>query len=188
MRQKRPEWFKTYEEKPVCSRCGTSITGTVLRTLEVSAPICRKCAFEIKGPYRRSRDVTDEKPVLTPEEIRNRNILISCLALATAVLLWRAYVLAPLFKPEQPLRHGTYQTNPSGDKCIKNLWVLSARLQQAELPEALPGCPSSGMPYRVDKSENDTIISCPTPGEHLLDELSVSYDNPVPRAAGWREE
>jgi hypothetical protein len=131
--------------------------------------------------------MTVEKPGLSPEEIRNRNILITCLAVATAVLLWRAYVLAPLFKPEQPLRHGTYQTSPSGDRCIKNLWVLSARLQQAGLPEALPRCPSSGMSYKVRESASNTIISCPTPGEHLLDELSVSYDDPVPKAVGRRK-
>lgn len=186
MRRKRPDWVVTYDEKPTCSRCGASITGRVIRTFETDAPVCRQCAFELSLPRKRASGTTERKAVLSPEELRRRNILLGILVLLTFVLSWRAYAVAPLLKPDQPLRLGTYNTNAKGDRCINNLWQLSAALQQGGLPEDRPRCPSSHRAYEVRQGDADTVISCPTPGDHGLESLTASLAQPIPRAVPWR--
>jgi hypothetical protein len=104
------------------------------------------------------------------------------------VLAWRIAAFAPLLEPDKPLRHGTYETDELTDRCIEQLWKLSRQLQENSLPDGFPSCPKSGRPYVLTQEGENTVILCPTPGEHGLTRLSVSLNSPVPLALSAGEQ
>ncbi len=174
-----------YEEKPQCHRCGATIIGVVPRWYD-EKPLCRECVFELeelaRKPGARNIVVDEVKPPLTPEQKARRLAMAGGLVIVFAVLFFRAYTIAPLLAPDKPLRHGVAKTDALTDQCVAQLWRLSRTLQDGQIPGILPLCPKSSRQYVVDRTENDTVISCPTPESHGLASLSVSRSNPVPNA------
>jgi hypothetical protein len=172
-----------YEEKPHCVKCGAEIVGVIPRLWD-SKPMCRECTFELEQQAAmpdvgRSRMEAGKEP-LTPEEKKRRAIIFGILAVALLALGLRAVAIAPLLKPSQPLRHGTFDTDATADRCINELWKLSRQLQDRRLPSPLPLCPLTGKAYTVVEGEDDTRIECPNPGEHGLKQLIVSLKKPIP--------
>ncbi len=173
-----------YDEKPICGRCGTTITGVVSSTKN-GKPLCRDCAYELGERARhrkKSPPVKEQNPIWERREKTRRRAALALIGLVVAVFFLRAVTVAPLFKPRQPLRDGTYDTDRKTDECIENLWELSRRLQGNTLPDTLPSCPLSGRPYVLSQEEDDTVIRCPNPAEHGLKALWVSLRFPAPTA------
>ena len=174
-----------YEEKPTCGRCGAGIVGVIPRRKD-GKPLCRECAFELEEMRLKTGgkavQVEEAPAPVSQEELQKRTALIVILALTVVFLLFRIYTLAPMFQAPKPLRAGATQTDALTDECIKNMWRLSRDLQNKDLPNVLPLCPKSGRQYIVADLEDDTLISCPTPGEHGLEKLSVSLNSPIPHA------
>jgi hypothetical protein len=179
-----------YEEKLVCGRCGAGIVGVIPRWRE-KKPLCRECSFELEQmalkPGGRMIETKEEKAPLTPEEKNRRIALISLLAVIILFLLIRIYFIAPMLQAPKPLRLGVTATDSLTDKCIEQLWGLSRNLQDGKIPNILPLCPKSSKQYIVTELEDDTIISCPTPSEHGLAQLTVSLDSPIPHALAGDE-
>lgn len=176
---------KVYEEKPRCGRCGAGIVGVVPRWYN-DRPLCRECTFELEQmvlkPGGKITDIEELQTPMTPEELTRRNILIGVLFLIIFFLLFRLYTIAPMLQAPKPLRLGVKATDSLTDKCIEQMWVLSKNLQEKKLPAILPLCPKSSRQYIVTELEDDTTISCPTPEEHNLKELTISLSFPIPRA------
>jgi hypothetical protein len=174
-----------YEEKPHCMKCGAEIVGVIPRLWDAK-PMCRECAFELEQlaakPGVRGVAVEEEKEPLTPEEKQRRAILIGVFAVMFLVLGIRVWSIAPLLKPAQPLRHGTFETDAVTDRCILKLWKISRQLQDGKLPSPMPLCPLSRKPYDVIEGENDILVTCPNPEEHGLSRLSISWKRPIPLA------
>jgi hypothetical protein len=174
-----------YEEKPHCVKCGAEIVGVIPRLWD-SKPMCRECTFELElqaaKPDAGRFKVEDEKEPLTPEEKQRRAIIFGILTVAFLALGLRGLAIAPLLKPAQPLRHGTFETDSTTDRCINELWKLSRLLQDRRLSSPMPLCPLSGKAYLLIEGENDTQISCPNPEEHGLTRLGVSRKRPIPLA------
>jgi len=179
-----------YEEKPLCGRCGAGIVGVIPKRRD-GKPLCRECAFELEqmtlqtGGGKIETEV--ESTPLTPEEKTRRIALISLLAVTVLILLIRIYTIAPLLQAPKPLRQGVTATDSTTDKCIEQLWRLSRNLQDGQLPNILPLCPKSFKQYIVTELTDDTIISCPAPGEHGLEKLTVSLSSPIPHALAGDE-
>lgn len=174
-----------YEEKPLCGRCGAGIVGVIPKWKD-EKPLCRECSFELEQialkPGGKRIEVEAERAPLTPEERNKRIALISLLSVVIIFLLFRIYSIAPMLQAPKPLRQGVAATDSLTDKCIEQLWVLSKDLQEKKLPGTLPSCPKSSRPYIVTELADDTIISCPDPGEHALSKLTVSLSSPIPHA------
>jgi hypothetical protein len=174
-----------YEEKPRCGRCGAGIVGVIPRRWD-GKPLCRECAFELEEMAIKSRGhkvvFDDEKPAPSPEELQRRTILLCVLSVAVLILLFRIYTIAPLLSPPKPIRLGVKVTDSVTDRCIEQLWVLSRKLQDGNLPRIMPVCPLSSKEYIVRELANDTVISCPNPAGHGLESLSVSLKSPIPNA------
>jgi len=186
--RKNPERI-IYDEKPACGRCGNTIIGVVSRIRD-GKPLCRDCIFELDQLMRKPGGrivVEEEKLPLTREEKIQRAVILGSLGLIVIFFLWRVFAIAPLLKPAQPLRTGTYETDAVTDRCIRQLWVLSKQLQENRLPESFPPCPMSGRSYTLVQEEDDIVIRCPTPEEHGLTSLSVSLNSPVPLAVSGEE-
>ncbi|UCG39025.1 MAG: hypothetical protein JSV00_01965 [bacterium] len=184
-----------YEEKPSCGRCGKTIVGVppklteekiaFLPRFDADKPLCRDCLYELEllAQKRSGRIHLDAiKVPLTPEEKARRMMKVSFLVFAALIMFWRSFVIVPLIKTERPLRHGTYETDAVTDRCINQLWSLSRNLQEHQMPDVLPGCPKTGIPYTVITEGEDTLIRCPNPEQHNLKSLQVSRFEPVPIA------
>jgi hypothetical protein len=174
-----------YEEKPLCGRCGAGIIGVIPKWRD-EKPLCRECSFELEQmalkPGGKKVEIEEEKAPLTPDEKTRRIALISLLAVTVLILLIRIYTIIPMLQPPKPLRQGVIATDSLTDKCIEKMWRLSKNLQEDKLPNILPLCPKSSRQYIVTELTDDTIISCPNPGEHGLENLTVSLSSPIPYA------
>jgi hypothetical protein len=174
-----------YEEKPLCGRCGAGIVGVIPKWKD-EKPLCRECSFELEQialkPGGKRIEVEAERAPLTPEERNKRIALISLLSIVILFLLFRIYSIAPMLQAPKPLRRGVAATDSLTDKCIEQMWALSRDLQGNKLPDILPSCPKSARQYVVTELADDTIISCPDPGEHGLSKLTVSLSSPIPYA------
>lgn len=175
-----------YEDRPRCGRCGAGIVGVIPKRLD-GKPLCRECAFELeemtfkaRGVKRLSEENVNATP--DPEELTRRTILFCLLGVIVLIFLFRIYTIAPIFQSPKPIRQGVTATDTLTDSCIEQLWMLSRNLQDGKLPNILPVCPSSSRRYIVTELEDDTLISCPTPEEHGLAELSVSQSSVIPKA------
>ena len=182
---------KVYEEKPQCGRCGAGIIGVVPRWYN-DRPLCRECTFELeqmalKGGVGKM-EIEEPKAPPTPEEIARRTTLLVLLIFIVVIFLYRIYTIAPMLQAPKPLRLGVKITDSVTDRCIEQLWILSRDLQENKLPNILPICPASSQQYIVSEVEDDVIISCPTPGEHGLKELTISLSFPIPRALSGDEQ
>lgn len=181
--REKPEMI-IYDEKPACGRCGSTITGVVSSTWD-GKPLCRECAFDLGEKARRPRKrlvIREETFPSAQGEKARRRAALGFIGLVAVVFLWRIFAVAPLLKPAQPLRNGTYRTDRLADECISQLWELSKLLQEDRLPDTLPLCPQSGRPYVLTREGDDTVISCPNPAEHGLEALWVSRFLPPPTA------
>jgi hypothetical protein len=180
-----------YEEKPLCGRCGAGIIGVIPKWRD-EKPLCRECSFELEQmalkPGGKKIEIVEEKAPPTQEEINRRNVLIAALIITVFFLFFRIYTIAPMLQDPKPLRQGVAVTDSLTDKCIKQLWRFSKDLQEHNLPNILPVCPRSSEQYIVTEVTDDTVISCPTPGEHGLEELSVSLNSPIPYALAGDEQ
>ena len=180
-----------YEEKPLCGRCGAGIVGVIPKWLN-QKPLCRECAFELEQmalkPRGKMIEIEDVKAPLTPEEKNKRIFLTGLFVITILVLLFRIYAIAPLLQDPKPLRRGVTATNSLTDKCIEQMWRLSRDLQENNMQPLLPICPKSARQYIVRELTDDTIISCPTPEEHGLAQLTVSLNSPVPHALAREEQ
>ena len=180
-----------YEEKPLCGRCGAGIIGVIPKWRD-GKPLCRECSFELEQmalkPGGKKIEIEEEKAPLTPDEKTRRIALVSLLAVIVLILLIRIYTIAPMLQPPKPLRQGVAVTDSLTDKCIEQMWRLSKDLQEHNLPNILPICPKSSRQYIVTELTDDTIISCPTPGEHGLAKLTISLNSPIPYALTGDEQ
>lgn len=104
-------------------------------------------------------------------------VLIACLGF----IVYQSPRLLASFNEPKPVRMGTYATDATTDKCIKNLWQLAYELQQGKngVSHALV-CPASGKPYAISRGPNPEI-HCPNPGSHGFRSIAVSKNNPVPK-------
>ena len=180
-----------YEEKPQCGRCGAGIVGVIPKWRN-EKPLCRECAFELEQmhlkPAGRMIEVETEKTPLTSEEKNKRIALISLLGVVILILLFRIYTIAPMLQDPKPLRQGVAVTDSLTDKCIEQMWLLSKNLQEGKKLNLLLSCPKSSRQYLVTELTDDTIISCPTPGEHGLAKLTVRLSSPIPYALARDEQ
>ena len=180
-----------YEEKPRCGRCGAGIVGVIPKWRD-EKPLCRECAFELESmslkPAGKMISIENGKPLLPPEEKKQRIALISLLGVVILILLIRIYTIAPLLQPPKPLRKGVAATDALTDKCIEQMWRLSRDLQEGRKLNLLLLCPKSSRQYVVTELKDDTIISCPTPNEHGLAKLTVSLNSPIPYALAMDEQ
>ena len=180
-----------YEERPLCGRCGAGIVGVIPKWRDAK-PLCRECSFELEQmalkPGVKRIEIEEEKAPLTPEEKARRIVFISLFTVTVLILLIRIYTIAPLLQAPKPLRQGVTATDFLTDKCIEQLWMLSRDLQEDKLPSILPLCPKSSRQYVVTELSDDTVISCPTPGEHGLAKLTVSLNSPIPHALAGDEQ
>ena len=180
-----------YEEKPLCGRCGAGIVGVIPKRRD-GKPLCRECAFELENIAYQTMGgkigSVKEKPAPSPEELTRRKVLIGLLGAVILILSFRIYTIAPMLQPLKPIRLGVQATDSLTDKCIAQLWMLSRNLQDDNLPDVLPVCPSSSKQYIVTELGDDTVINCPTPREHGLMELSVSLSLPIPNALAGDEQ
>jgi len=103
-------------------------------------------------------------------------VLIACLGF----IVYQSPRLLASFQEPKPVRMGTYATDATTDKCIKNLWQLAYELQQGKkgVSQTLV-CPASGKPYTITPGSNPEI-HCPNPGSHGFRSIAVSKKNPVP--------
>ena len=172
-----------YEEKPQCGRCGADIVGVIPKWRH-NKPLCRECSFELEQlaskPGIKSFALDEVKEPLTPEEKKRRAVIFAVLTIAFLALGLRILSISPLLQPARPLRHGTFETDATTDRCIEELWKLSRQLQDGKLPGLLPLCPLSGKGYVLVAEEEDTRINCPNPVEHGLSRLTVSRKRPIP--------
>lgn len=104
------------------------------------------------------------------------------LAACLAVMVFQSkQVLSALRQKDRPLRQGSFATDPLADRCVENLWRISARLQRMQPPGSNFVCPASGKPYGLTRKNNNMVVRCPNPGKHGLAELRVDRINPVPK-------
>jgi|WetSurMetagenome_2_1015567.scaffolds.fasta_scaffold760924_1 uncharacterized protein YbaR (Trm112 family) len=103
-------------------------------------------------------------------------VLIACLGF----LVYQSPRLLASFQEPKPVRMGTYGTDATTDKCIKNLWQLAYELQQGKkgVGQTMV-CPASGKPYTIIPGANPEI-HCPNPGSHGFRSIAVTKKNPVP--------
>jgi len=172
-----------YEEKKKCGRCGEIIVGVVPRK-EGGKPLCRSCAYmESKLLEEQVTQITiDDTPpvILTPQEKAIQVGAWVALVLSLLFLFYRVQIDYQVFKPAQPHRLGTYETNAGTDKCIEELWQISRMMQDGKLTETMPLCPVTLKSYVMVKTDENTVITCPNPGEHGIENLYVSRKSPVP--------
>lgn len=103
-------------------------------------------------------------------------VLVTCLGF----IGYQSPRLLASFKEPKPVRMGTYATDATTDKCIKNLWQLAYELQQDK--EGVGHgmvCPASGKTYAISRGPN-TEIHCPNPGSHGFRDIVITKKNPVP--------
>lgn len=102
------------------------------------------------------------------------------LASITIFIFQAPRLLYSITKENKPHRIGTYDTDKRTDMCIKNLWKVSALLQQDKLPEKNMLCPVSQKPYEITESGDDIIVSSPSPELYGFEAIQVSKKKPVP--------
>jgi hypothetical protein len=88
--------------------------------------------------------------------------------------------LIAAFRDPKPVRMGTYETDETTDRCIRNLWQQAYLVQQGRSDAArYVVCPATGRPY-VFKREPDQEIHCPNPDRHGFRDIVVTRLKPVP--------
>jgi hypothetical protein len=172
------------KQEKSCSGCGNPLTGERGdKHGQEGEAYCPQCMIGRAEKYIADRAVG---AVEMPRSKRLREtwawkiamvlVLIACLGF----LVYQSPRLLTSFQEPKPVRMGTYATDASTDKCIKNLWQLAYELQQGKkgVGQTLV-CPASGKPYAIIPGTNPEI-QCPNPGSHGFRKIAVSKKNPVP--------
>ncbi len=155
-----------------CKKCGKIVDSDQL--------YCSQCIIELAEENITEPEDDTQKP---PRHVKNRKKVVAqwiVLLVCVAIIAFQMPKLFAAFKEDQPIRHGTYETNALTDQCINNLWHISRLLQDGKLPGNDIVCPASGKSYVIVKVGKDTVARCPNPGLHGFSEISVSRHSPCP--------
>ena len=150
----------------LCALCGEPLTDGV----------CLRCRIVTADKNLRR----DEAPSAPAFPVRSATWL-AALGLLVAVGLWCLPAAIKAFEPPSDISEGAPVTDPRTNACIRNLWLMAARLQGGNHSSEGLSCPVAKKPYRVLNPEGAWSASCPDPLGHGYSELTVSDKNPVPR-------
>jgi len=164
-----------------CPGCGNLLEGdSGDKNGHEGEVYCPQCMIDRAEKYIEDRAIEMPKLKRLREtrawKVAMALVLIACLGF----IVYQSPRLLASFKEPKPVRMGTYATDATTDKCIKNLWRLAYELQQGKkgVGQTLV-CPASGKPYTIGRGPN-TEIHCPNPGSHGFMSITVSKKNPVP--------
>ena len=155
-----------------CKKCGKIVDSDQL--------YCSQCIIELAEENITEPAEDTQKP---PRPARSRKKVVAqwiVLLVCVVIIAFQMPKLFAAFKEDQPIRHGTYETDAQTDQCINNLWHISRLLQDGNLPGNDIVCPASGKPYVIIKAGEDTVARCPNPGLHGFSEISASMLSPCP--------
>ncbi len=155
-----------------CKKCG--------KIVDKDQFYCSQCIIELA-----EENITDlsEDTQKQHRPARSRTKVVAqwiVLLVCLTIIAFQMQKMFSAFKKNQPIRHGTYETNAPTDQCIKNLWHISKVLQEGKLPGNDIVCPASGKQYVIVKVGEDTGARCPNPELHGFSEISVSKHSPCP--------
>jgi len=168
-----------------CPGCGKPLVGDSGDEHGREGEIhCPQCMIERAEKYIEDRSVgAVEKSGLKRlrETMAWKIALVVVLCACLGIIVYQFPRLLASFKGPQPIRMGgTYATDATTDKCIKNLWQFVYELQQGKKGAGQTlVCPASGKPYTIIPGTNPEI-HCPNPGSHGFRDIVVSKKNPVP--------
>jgi hypothetical protein len=167
------------EQKNICKACGKPVTGDIQPDARGDV-FCRQCAIE-----QLEKDLWQ-----TPEEMPNvkhtrmtgtwRIVMIIFVILSMGIIAYQTPKLLSAFKNPKPVRMGTYETDETTDRCIRNLWQQAYLMQQERPDDArYIVCPATGRPYVFKRGPNQEV-HCPNPDRHGFRDIVVTKKNPVP--------
>lgn len=158
----------------MCKAC-----GRMLGTDQQGAEYCSSCMIERAEEYVPE---ARERPLIKREKKSKTWLIVQLIIILIGVTIIALQTprLIDALQEEQPLRQGTYATDPQTDQCIKNLWHISRMLQDGK--ERLPDmvCPISNKPYEIRDTGEDVVVRCPNPELHRLKHIQASKKHPVP--------
>jgi hypothetical protein len=156
-----------------CFKCGAPLSQ------EDGGSLCMQCQVES------AEDIIPDQKTIKPNVPSHLSgtwrylrwaLILICLAICVYFVMHNK----KLFTGKPPIRNGSYRTDTVTDKCIQNLWGISALMQsQKSIPKELT-CPASGKPYIVTEQEDMTIVSCPNPAKHKCSILEVNSKKMIP--------
>jgi hypothetical protein len=162
----------------MCRRCGEALGESD------PDPLCARCAVEeADGKITDGHSEPPPSPKRAVDErvaTWRRRLAPAALVLLTIVLVVRVPAVLAALQPAPPAHEGAIETDAEGDRCVGNLWLISAALSDGRVPDPGLRCPSSGKPYVRTSEAGIAIDSCPTPSAHGAASLSVRSDAPVP--------
>jgi len=166
------------EKKPVCAGCGT--TEKIYESGGKSEVYCMDCLVKLTGDTLEENERALAQAPAAKFAFKNAAAAV-LVAAALGLLAFRFPAIRASFDPPASQRQGAFETDAAGERCILNLWEISARLQEGKRPGPGLACPSTGADYQVEEANGDTLVRCPNPQEHALSGISVSRRNPIPR-------
>jgi hypothetical protein len=173
-----------------CSHCHTPLCDECAPSGKDKDVACSRCAALISAQdaSAATNERFKEKEVRRQEQeaIKKRKSKILVLyelliiGVCIAIIATQLPRLISTFEEQKPIRHGTYSTDNQTDQCIKNLWHISKLLQEGKLPGNDIVCPASKKPYVVTETEENVVVSSPSPELYGFKEIRVSKNKPVP--------
>jgi hypothetical protein len=156
----------------LCKKCG--------KIVDKDQVYCSQCTIALA-----EENITEpsEDTQKQPLPARSRTKVIAqwiVLLVCLTIIAFQMQKMFTAFKGDQPIRHGTYETDAQTDQCINNLWHISKLLQEGKLPGNDIVCPASGKQYAIVTVREDTGARCPNPELHGFREISVSRHSPCP--------
>lgn len=167
------------KQKNLCQVCGKPVTGDI-QPDDRGEVLCRQCVIE-----QLEQDLWQAPEVLPhpkrARETRSWRILIVILViLGVGIIAYQAPKLLLAFKDPKPVRMGTYETDETTDRCIRNLWQQAYLIQQGRPDDSrYIVCPATGKSYVFTRGPNPEI-HCPNPDRHGFRDIVVTKKNPVP--------
>lgn len=162
-----------------CERCGRELTAAD------PAPMCAQCAVEVADGRAcadaAARAAAPARPDRAERIARFRARAFPVLAVVLGlVLIVRIPALARAFAPAAPVHEGSVATDATGDRCVGNLWRIAQAMSEQRTLRPAPACPASDKPYLTTREDAVTIVACPSPDAHGVQDISVRSDSLVP--------
>ena len=166
-------------QKNLCKACGKPVVGDI-RPNEHGEVFCRQCAMKQleQDLWQTPDEVTQLKHNQTTRTWRI--VIIIFVILAVGGIAYQTPKLLQAFKDPKPGRMGTYETDETTDRCIRNLWQQVYLVQQGRSDDTRHiVCPATGKPYVFIRGTNQEV-HCPNPDRHGFRDIVVTKKNPVP--------
>lgn len=168
---------KTIQDN-LCKACGKPVTGD-MRPNDRGDLFCRQCAMT-----QLEQDLLQRDGGEPPEQKRSskswRITIMIFVVLAAGIIAYQTPKLLSIFKDPKPVRMGTYETDETTDRCIRNLWQQVYLMQQGRSDDTRHVvCPATGKPYVFVRGPNQEV-HCPNPDRHGFRDILVTKKNPVP--------